>query len=111
MTTYDTVYVEIECPICSKKSEQDIQFAYGSCGFEDVKVGHKIVWGGRDQHGTPGHRKVIALGTGSCVNCDSEPRFAVVIENDVITGVHQITDEEFDAIEDNPEGYFIVVEP
>lgn len=87
MGTFNTLIVNMACPVCKVQVTMPIQFKYGDSWQKDYSLGEKLTWGGNDI-GVANAEYVVLDGAGeNCPNCDAETDFYIFLRNDVFEKV------------------------
>ena len=95
MSAFNILSSEIQCSICQKRYQGQIQFKFGDTWQLQYQIGDKIKWGGNDI-GKPRISKVKVYGlleSSECPICrelETVNEFDIYIENDIIVGVNPI---------------------
>ncbi len=106
MGAFNTVVVELPCPVCENSAEFEIQFKYGNTWQFEYRIGNRIKWGG-NEIGEPGHETVLVGGIGgpcSCCGIDTL-EFDLVVKSDVIVDVLPVGLER---VNSNELGYVVL---
>lgn len=92
MGTYRTlVHDSLACPYCRHESAYQIQFKYGACECDEVRLGGEIQWVAdlRNCYGRPigGRVKLSGCPVLACPRCDREAEAVLTVDNDRLVEV------------------------
>ena len=67
---YNSLLIELKCPVCASVATRDVQFKYGNLRRYEYREGDELVWG-TPQVGDPRFREVLVLGITDCDSCST----------------------------------------
>jgi len=93
--TYRTLRLDAPCPSCGRTIACDIQFKYGVCQCDDVRIGAAIEWA-RDLrfcYGRPvGGRVQIDGAVDPCPHCAQDLEALLTVDDDRLVSAELVTD-------------------
>lgn len=97
MGTYRTLrHDSLACPFCGHESRYEIQFKYGSCRCDDVRLGVEIQWDHdlRFCHGRPvgGRVQIDGCPLQPCPRCGREAEALLTVDDDRLVAVELVSE-------------------